>query len=65
MPDSQFKARALERALRALGPDELSTRLQSPPELIQTWINGHATMPERKFLRLVDVLDEIGEQPAP
>jgi hypothetical protein len=65
MPDTQFTARALERALRALGPDELSTRLQSPPELIQTWINGHATMPERKFLRLVDVLDEIGEQPAP
>ncbi|HZE59331.1 MAG TPA: hypothetical protein VE085_02125 [Burkholderiales bacterium] len=52
-------ARALERALKALGPDGLSSRLQVPPELIQTWINGHATMPERKFLRLVDVLDEI------
>ena len=52
-------AKALERALKAIGPDLLSTRLQVPPELIQTWINGHATMPERKFLRLVDVLDEI------
>jgi len=61
MPDSRFNARALERALKALGPEELATRLQSPPELIQTWINGHATMPERKFLRLIDVLDEIGE----
>jgi hypothetical protein len=61
MPDTKFTARALERALRALGPEALATRLQSPPELIQTWINGHATMPERKFLRLVDVLDEIGE----
>ena len=65
MPDSEFTARALERALRALGPEELSARLQSPPELIQTWINGHATMPERKFLRLVDVLDDIGEHPEP
>jgi len=65
MPDSEFTARALERALRALGPEELSNRLQSPPELIQTWINGHATMPERKFLRLVDVLDQIGEHPEP
>jgi len=64
MPDTQFMARALERALKALGPEELSARLQSPPELIQTWINGHATMPERKFLRLVDVLDEIGDRPA-
>jgi hypothetical protein len=59
MPDTEVMARALERALKALGPDELSSRLQVPPELIQTWINGHATMPERKFLRLVDVLDEI------
>lgn len=52
-------AKALERALKALGPDELSSRLNAPPELIQTWINGHATMPERKFLRLVDVLGEL------
>ena len=59
MPDTEVMARALERALKAIGPDLLSARLQVPPELIQTWINGHATMPERKFLRLVDVLDEI------
>jgi hypothetical protein len=65
MPDSQFTARVLERALKALGPKELSTRLQAPPELIQAWINGHATMPERKFLRLVDVLGEIDDPPAP
>jgi hypothetical protein len=59
MPDREIMTRALERALKALGPDQLSSRLQVPPELIQTWINGHATMPERKFLRLVDLLDEI------
>ena len=59
MPDQAFKAQALERALKALGPDELSSRLNAPPELIQTWINGHATMPDRKFLRLVDLLGEL------
>ena len=59
MPDTQVMARALERALRALGPDELSSRLKAPPELIQTWINGHATMPERKFHRLLDLLGEV------
>ncbi len=59
MPAREVMAQALERALKALGPDELSSRLKAPPELIQTWINGHATMPERKFLQLVDVLDEI------
>jgi hypothetical protein len=59
MPDREFVVEALERALKALGPDALSARLQVPPELIQTWINGHATMSERKFLRLIDVLGEI------
>jgi len=62
MPDRQVMATALERALKALGPDELSARLNAPPELIQTWINGHATMPERKFLSLVDVLEEIDQR---
>ena len=64
MPDREFMAKALERALKALGPQELGTRLKAPPELIQTWINGHATMPERVFLRLVDVLDEVSNPPA-
>jgi len=59
MPDREFVVKALERALKTLGPDDLSTRLQVPPELIQTWINGHATMPERKVLRLIDLLGEI------
>ena len=62
MPDRQVTTTALERALKAIGPDELSSRLKAPPELIQTWINGHATMPERQFLRLVDVLDEIDQR---
>ena len=65
MPDREFVVRALEQALKALGPDALSARLTVPPELIQTWINGHATMPERKFMRLVDVLQEISHPPEP
>jgi hypothetical protein len=62
MPDREVMSQALERALKAIGPDELSSRLKAPPELIQTWINGHATMPERQFLRLVDVLDDIEQK---
>jgi hypothetical protein len=61
MVDKELKARALDRALKQLGPDALCARLNAPPELIQTWINGHATMPHRKFLLLVDILDEIGD----
>ena len=41
----------------------LSERLNAPPELIRIWIDGHATMPHRKFLLLVDLLDELGDSP--
>jgi len=59
MPDQEFVRQALIKALKAVGPDKLSARLRSPPELIQTWINGHTTMPERKLVALMDVLGEI------
>jgi len=34
-------------------------RLGSPAESIKAWSLGHATMPERKFLALVDILTEL------
>ena len=58
MHDPAFVKAALERALQAVGIDKLSERLRAPPELIQTWINGHATMPERKMSVLLDILGE-------
>ena len=58
MHDAAFVIAALERALKAVGIDKLSERLHAPPELIQTWINGHATMPERKMSVLLDILGE-------
>jgi hypothetical protein len=64
--DKKIKSKAVElealaRALKALGPDKLSVRLNAPPELIQTWLNGHATVPQRKFMLLIDILGEINE----
>ena len=61
MLDQQVVRDALVKALKAIGPDKLSARLNSPPELIQTWINGFATMPERKVGALMDVLGDIDE----
>lgn len=61
MPDQQLVREALTKALKAVGPDKLSARLSAPPELIQTWINGFATMPDRKLSVLMDVLGEIDE----
>lgn len=58
--DQTVTKRALGRALKLLGPDELSKRLGAPPELIQTWLNGHATVPERKVMALIDLIDQMG-----
>ena len=38
---------------------ELSERLGSPESSIQAWRVGHATIPENKFLKLVDILTEL------
>jgi len=59
MPASPLVMRGLEIADKKLGMDELSRRLQAPATTIRAWQFGHATMPEYKFLRLVDILTEL------
>jgi len=59
IPNSPLVARALEVAENHLGIEELSRRLNAPVETIRAWSFGHATMPEYKFLRLIDVLTEL------
>jgi len=49
----------LAEAARRLGREELARRLKVPEALLDTWMNGHATMPERKFIALVDLLDHL------
>jgi hypothetical protein len=52
--------------IKRLGRDELAKRLKAAPELVDAWANGHATLPDRKALLLVDLLDELdalGEEP--
>ena len=39
--------------------EELAKRLGAPDTLIQAWRFGHATMPEAKFLKLVDILTDL------
>jgi len=59
MPASPLVARALKVAEKHLGIDELARRLVAPETLIRSWEMGFATMPEYKFLRLVDILTEL------
>ena len=50
----------LRRALAVAGIEELAIALKSPVHLVEAWILGHASMPERKLLLLVDFLDRFG-----
>jgi hypothetical protein len=59
LPASPLITRALEVAERHLGIEELCRRLVVPEATIRAWHLGHATMPEYKFLRLVDILTEL------
>lgn len=41
-----------------MGLEELSIALNSPTSLVDAWLRGHATMPDRKLLMLADILDK-------
>jgi hypothetical protein len=50
----------LQVGVKHLGKAVLATKLSATPELVDLWINRHATMPDRKVLALIDLLDELG-----
>jgi hypothetical protein len=56
------KKAMLKRAVERAGMDAVSKRLGAPASLIDDWIKGMATMPDRKFLALVDIIDELNKQ---
>jgi len=59
LPVSPLITRGLEVAEKRLGMAELSRRLDVPDSTINAWRFGHATMPEYKFLALVDILTDL------
>ena len=59
LPASPLIARSLEIAEKKLGSRELAARLGAAEDTVRAWRDGHATMPQYKFLRLVDILTEL------
>lgn len=49
----------LKNAAKLIGQDELAIRMKVPGPLLEAWINGHATMPDRKLIALAEVLDKL------
>ena len=58
LPASPLISKGLEVAEKHLGIEELCRRLGGP-DSTKAWRFGHATMPDHKFLLLVDILTEL------
>lgn len=57
----ETKRAALKKALGAMGPESLAVRLGSPVSLLQAWAMGQATMPDREFAMLAEILAAIDD----
>lgn len=63
MPDTT-KQQLLRRAVEIAGLDEVAGALKAPPNLVEAWMNGHASMPDQKLLILADFIDRLGRPEA-
>ena len=57
------KRALLKKAAALIGVETLATGLRVPVPLLRAWIDGHASMPDRKFLALADLLDGLSDPP--
>jgi transcriptional regulator with XRE-family HTH domain len=57
------KQHLLRKAAGLMGKEELAARLNVSELLLEKWIGGDAPMPDRKLLKLANVLDAwVGSQ---
>jgi transcriptional regulator with XRE-family HTH domain len=50
------KQRLLREAANMVGKEELARRMNVPVTLLDAWMRGLATMPDRKILPLADLM---------
>ena len=51
----------LQRAAKLFGEDELAAHLRVPRHLLDAWLRGLASMPDRKLLPLADLLEKLAD----
>jgi len=61
LPISPLVLRGLQIAERHLGIAEVAKRLGATESTVRSWQLGLSEMPDREFLLLADLLNEIGE----
>jgi len=64
-PNPLYAACVQRAAALAGGYAALGARLGVPPRAVERWACGREAVPERVFLRLVDILLENGGPPKP
>jgi hypothetical protein len=42
--------------------EELAIALKAPRHLVEAWMSGHASMPDRKLMLLIDALDKLADR---
>jgi hypothetical protein len=52
----------LERAVTRLGRDQLAKALNIPVHLLDAWISGHASMPDRKVIDLANIIERLDDE---
>lgn len=53
----------LRKAVTLIGREELAEKLGVPTHLLDAWIDGKASMPDRKLVQLANVLDQFSSKP--
>jgi hypothetical protein len=61
MPDTT-KRRLLRKGADLLGRVELAALLDVHASLLEAWISGHASMPDRQLLVLTHILDKVARK---
>jgi hypothetical protein len=46
-----------------MGRDELALRLKVPAHLLDAWMRGLSSMPDRKLILLANILDQFSTKP--
>ena len=57
------KQELLRRAVKLMGHDELALRLKVPAPLLEAWMRGASSMPDRKLILLANILDQFSTKP--
>ena len=60
--DLTAKQQLLKRAATLVGREALAARLNVPATLLDVWLRGLATMPDRKVFLLADLIDTLGDR---